>query len=125
MQELELSIMARGKDPAGDIQPLLDQFEAEHPIRVRGTVLTWNTAGAELVKIALYGHGPDVSEIGTTWIGNLISMNALRPFAMSELAGLGGAKAFLLSSWQSSSFIGERDVVCAVPWLADTRLIYY
>jgi len=37
---------------------------------------------------------------------------------------LGVSAAFLPSSLQSSTALGERDV-CAVPWLADTRLIYY
>src|SRR3972149_1108763 len=124
MAEIELSIMARDAGPAGDIRPLLDQFEKEQHLHVRLTVLTWESAWAELVKVALYGHGPDVSEIGTTWIGNLIAMNTLRPFTPAELNMLGGSAAFLPSSWQSSTVIGERDV-CAVPWLADTRLIYY
>jgi len=124
MAELELSIMARDAGPVGDIRPLLDQFEKEQHIHVRLTVLSWESAWAELVKVALYGHGPDVSEIGTTWIGNLIAMNTLRPFMPAELNVLGGSAAFLPSSWQSSTVIGERDV-CAVPWLADTRLIYY
>ncbi|HEY4722037.1 MAG TPA: extracellular solute-binding protein [Anaerolineae bacterium] len=124
MVELELSIMQHGSDPIGDIRPLLDQFEAEQHIHVRLTLLPWDIAWVELVKVALYGHGPDVSEIGTTWIGNLIAMNTLRPFAPAELDMLGGSAAFLPSSWQSSAVLGEREV-CAVPWLADTRLIYY
>jgi len=72
----------------------------------------------------LYGHGPDVSEIGTTWIGNLIAMNALRPFDLAELYHLGGEKAFLQASWQSGR-VPDDSTVYAVPWLADTRLIYY
>ncbi|HEY4720793.1 MAG TPA: extracellular solute-binding protein [Anaerolineae bacterium] len=124
MVELELSIMARGMDPVGDIQPLLDQFEAEHHIHVKVVVLTWESAWVELVKMALHGHGSDVSEIGTTWIGNLIAMNALRPFAASELTALGGPATFLPASWKSGTVIGEREQY-AVPWLADTRLIYY
>jgi len=124
MQEVEPSMMPHGSHPIRDIPPLLDQFEAEQHIHVRLTLLPWDIAWVELVKVALYGHGPDISEIGTTWIGNLIAMNTLRPFAPTELAILGGAAAFLLSSWQSCAVLGEREV-CAVPWLADTRLIYY
>jgi len=58
-QELEFSIMA--ESPA-NIQPLLDQFEAEHRIRVRLRLLTWDIAWSDLVKVALYGDGPDVSD---------------------------------------------------------------
>jgi multiple sugar transport system substrate-binding protein len=124
MAELELSIMARGDDPAGDIQPLLDQFEAETHVHVHVTVLTWEQGWTETVKTALYGHGPDVSEIGSTWVGNLIAMDGLRPIAASELYELGGEKAFLPALWQSVGLQGEPGMF-AVPWLADTRLIYY
>ncbi len=77
-----------------------------------------------MVKTALYGHGPDVSEIGSTWIGNLIAMNALRPFDLPELYKLGGEKVFLPASWQSGQ-VPDEAIVYAIPWLADTRLIYY
>jgi multiple sugar transport system substrate-binding protein len=66
----------------------------------------------------------DVSEIGTTWIGNLIAMNALRPYAAPELSALGGPAAFLPSLWHSGTLIGDTRL-WAVPWLADTRLIYF
>jgi multiple sugar transport system substrate-binding protein len=124
MTELEFSIMRRGDDPVGDLQPLLDRFEAETRVKVRVTVLRWRDGWAEMVKTALYGHGPDVSEIGTTWIGNLIAMNALRPFELPELYKLGGEKVFLPASWQSGR-VPDDAIVYAVPWLADTRLIYY
>jgi len=93
--------MRRGDDPVGDLQPLLDRFEAETRVRVHVSVLRWSEGWAEMVKTALYGHGPDVSEIGSSWIGNLIAMNALRPFDLAELYQLGGEKAFLPASWQS------------------------
>ena len=124
MQELEFSIMSHGLDPASDLRPLLDQFEAQYRCRVRVRVLPWETAWADLVKMALYGAGPDVSEVGTNWVGNLVAMSALRPFHPMELSALGGQAAFLDSAWQSGRVIGDQQV-WAIPWLADTRLIYY
>jgi multiple sugar transport system substrate-binding protein len=124
MVELEFSVMARGENLLTELQPLLDQFEIEQRVRVRVTVLTWEQGWTELVKMALYGHGPDVSEVGTTWMGNLIAMDGLRPFAMPELFQLGGEKAFQAANWHSGSLVGDANLY-AVPWLADTRLIYY
>ena len=49
MEEIELSIMLHGLDPAGDLRPLLDQFGAQHHCRVRVKVLSWDTYG--LLKI--------------------------------------------------------------------------
>ncbi len=124
MAELELSIMHRGDNPIGDLQPLLDHFEAETHIHVGVTVLTWDEGWAEAVKMALYGHGPDVSEIGSTWIGNLVAMNALRPFNLPEIYKIGGEKVFLPASWHSG-LVQDESTVYAIPWLTDTRLIYY
>ena len=124
MEEIELSIMLHGLDPAGDLQPLLDQFGAQHHCRVRVKVLSWDTAWADLVKVALYRHGPDVSEVGTGWVSNLVVMNALRPFGPSELDAIGGPSAFLDSAWRSGWVVGDKQP-WAVPWLADTRVIYY
>jgi len=124
MEEVELSIMLHGADPAGDLQPLLDQFCARHRCRVRVKVLSWDTGWAELVKVALYRHGPDVSEVGTGWVSNLVVMNALRPFGRLELDAIGGPSAFLDSAWRSGWVVGDKQP-WAVPWLADTRVIYY
>lgn len=124
MSDLELSIMARGENLLANLKPLLEQFEAETRMRVHVSVLTWEQGWTELVKMALYGHGPDVSEVGTTWMGNLIAMDGLRPFNMAELYQVGGEKAFQAANWQSGFFVGETNMY-AVPWLADTRLIYY
>jgi multiple sugar transport system substrate-binding protein len=124
MEELELSIMARGRDPAGDLQPFLDQFAALYRCRVRVKVLPWETAWADLVKVALYSSGPDVSEVGMNWVGNLVAMDSLRPFHAGELDAIGGSSAFLESAWKSGWMIGDKRL-WAVPWLADTRVIYY
>jgi len=122
--EVELSIMAQGPDPANDLRPALERFEALHGVRVRVQTLPWETAWTTLVKAACYQFGPDVSMVGTTWISNLVAMHALRSFTAHEIAEVGGASVFLPSAWQSAS-LAEGQETWAIPWLADTRLIYY
>jgi multiple sugar transport system substrate-binding protein len=124
MQELELSVLYHGPETADDLRPVLDQFESQHRVHVRLRILDWETAWAELVKIALYSHGPDVSQLGTTWVSNLTAMNALRPFSQPEVTSLGGPAVFLPSTWQTGAIGGDKQV-WAVPWLADTRVLYY
>jgi len=124
MAEIELSLMSHGLNPASDLRPLLDQFEAQQRCRVRVRVLSWESVWTELVKVALYGIGPDVSEVGMNWVCNLAAMNGLRPFHATELEAMGGPAAFLEPSWKSGWVIGEAKA-WAVPWLADTRVIYY
>ncbi len=120
-QELEFSIMA---DSPANIQPLLDQFEAEHHIHVRLRLLSWDAAWSDLVKVALYSDGPDVSEIGSTWLGDLIAMNALRSFDEAELSALGKASAFLPSAWRGVRLVGQTEV-WAIPWFTGARLLFY
>jgi multiple sugar transport system substrate-binding protein len=124
MEELKLSIMSHGYDPAGDLRQVLEPFEAEHQCRVHVTVFPWERAWSELVRVALHQTDVHVSEIGANWVGNLVDMNALRPFQETELAATGGAPAFLPAAWHSATLVGDEQV-WAVPWLADTRLVYY
>jgi multiple sugar transport system substrate-binding protein len=51
-------------------------------------------------------------------------MNALRPFEAPDLALLGGADAFLPSTWLGSRLIGDPQH-WAIPWLTGARLLYY
>jgi multiple sugar transport system substrate-binding protein len=87
-------------------------------------VLPWETAWSDLVKVALYSHGPDVSEVGMNWVGNLVAMDSLRPFHSAELDAVGGSSAFLESAWKSGWIMGD-ERLWTVPWLADTRVIFY
>lgn len=124
MADLELSVMYRGTETAHDLAPTLDAFERTHGVRVRVRVLQWETGWADLVKVALYGQGPDVSEIGSTWVGNLIAMNGLRPYAATEVEELGGPDAYVPAAWAAGQILGEQQM-WALPWLADTRVLYY
>jgi multiple sugar transport system substrate-binding protein len=118
--ELELSVMD-GTNPGGALSDHLRAFEKEHDVKVNLTILAWETAWTDIVKYGLYGRGPDVSEIGSTWLASLVGMNALRPFCAEELAKL-EPQAFLSQLWENGLYAGE---LYGIPWLADTRLLYY
>lgn len=125
-QELEFSIMTPGagnKSPLG-IQPLLDQFEAETHIHVRVRLMTWDSAWSELVRSALYSDGPDLSEIGTTWLGDLVGMNALRPFNAAEVAALGKASVFV-PALRETAIQHDDSQFWAIPWMSGARLLFY
>jgi multiple sugar transport system substrate-binding protein len=124
MADIELSVMARVVDPVAGIQKWLDLFSVEHQVQVKVTVFEWDLAWSEILKSALHRRGPDVSEIGSTWISSLIGMNALRPFSTDELAVLGKPSDYTPSIWNSGKLVGEKRI-WAYPWLAYTRVIYY
>ncbi len=125
---LELSIMNHGARFVAEVRELLVQFKQNTRTEVRLRVLDWRNAWAELVRVTIYGTGPDVSEIGTTWLSEFVNMGALRPFSTTEVARLGGAQQFLPSAWRSGTpTIGHNPATTfwAVPWLADMRLIHF
>jgi multiple sugar transport system substrate-binding protein len=119
--EIEFSVM---RSSATGIRALLDQFEAEQHMHVRLRLLDWDSAWSDLIKVALYGDGPDISEIGSTWLGDLVAMNAIRAFDDAEISALGKASAFLPSAWQSVRLIGQPEV-WAIPWVAGARLLFF
>lgn len=124
MSDLELSVMAHSLTSTEDLSPILAKFEAQHRVKVKIRVFSWETGWTELVKFALYGHGPDVSEIGSTWASTLAATNALHAFSMREIAAVGGRYAFLHPSWQSCYSTGQSEM-WAIPWLSNVRLAFY
>jgi multiple sugar transport system substrate-binding protein len=124
MTELEFSIMYTKDDVIEALRLALEDFEKFHRIRVRLRILSWDTAWSELLKVALYKSGPDVSEIGTSWVGSFISMDVLRQFSKREISTWGRPSVFLPSSWQTRTGLDEAKI-WAIPWLTDTRVIYY
>ena len=106
------------------LHPVIERFEQTRRSSVQLTVLEWETIWKDLVNIGIYKRGADVSEVGTTWIGSLISMNSLRAFTRAEIAQIGGERAFVPITWQTTSLIGDTRVL-AIPFLSDVRVIFY
>ena len=106
------------------LHPIIELYEQASRSSAHITVLEWDTIWRDLVNIGIYKRGADVSEVGTTWIGSLISMNSLRGFTRAEIAQIGGEQAFLPTAWQTTSMVGDARVL-AIPFLSDVRVIFY
>lgn len=104
-------------------QELLRDFELRHNIPASVDSIGWDVGRTQLINFALDKRGPDVSEMGTTWVSGFTAMNALRPFETYEITRFGGPSAFLPIAWQSGLTPDGR--VWSIPWLTDTRIIYY
>lgn len=100
------------------------RFEQSHHTSVQLAVFKWDTIWKDLVNIGIYKRGANLSEIGTTWIGSFVSMNALRPFKPDEIAQIGGEQVFLPTAWHTTSLVNDEHV-WAIPFLSDVRAIYY
>ena len=124
MMEIEFSVMEETAGDANKLLPLLDAFEKQYHIHVNLTAISWYKGWTDIAKFGIFGHGPDVSCIGMSWIGSLAAMHALRPFNPQQVRALGGADAFFESSWRSG-FLPNDPTPWAIPWLADAMVIYY
>ena len=117
--------MPNGPDPDGVVRKEIARFKQLHPnITVRATKLEWADALTRLTTAAAGGSGPDVAQLGTTWVGGIAALDALRQFSATDLEGLGGREAFLPASWTATHLAGQADTV-AVPWFVDVRAIFY
>ena len=67
MEEIEFSSMVGSYNP-GEF-PGIAEFEAQSRVKVRQNRLLWANAWQDLLQVALYFKGPDISEIGSTWLG--------------------------------------------------------
>jgi multiple sugar transport system substrate-binding protein len=122
---LKMWIMPNGPDPLGAIQEEIEAFEKTHPnIHIEVEVLDWGAAWPKITTAATSGEGPDISQLGTTWVAAIAAMGALRPFTAEEIAAMGGAENFVEASWQTCNPVGSGFTV-AIPWFVDTRAIIY
>jgi multiple sugar transport system substrate-binding protein len=125
MKEIELSTMVPGDSLH------LSGFQDQTFIRVQHRQFDWTSGWNNILQVGLYQKGPDVSEVGSTWLDNLKEMRALRPFSAPEIHTLGGDIAFLANVWRPEATVPGSTVttdsrrVISIPWMFDTRLLYY
>lgn len=131
MQQISLSIFNHGgkaQQQAMLMRSLLDAFEREQHIHVDVETIDWHKGWAKLVEMAIYGRGPDLSEVGSTWVMDLVRMNALKGLSVLEMAPIASGKDFVPANWNASidsEATGEVPVVWGIPWSADVRLVFY
>lgn len=124
MTKLDFLTIAHVPDNQLGINRLLDLYQQKTGQTVTGKFANWNAIWRESINVGIYNKGADFSEIGTTWLESLVSMNSLRPFSESDLEQLGGKDSFLPGSW-SSTMLGGVGNIWGIPLRADTRVLWY
>lgn len=121
--ELELSLMG---NPAKltDVQNLLAGFEQRRSLRVKVNYQGWDSAWSGLVRNSIHGSAPAVSEIGTSWVPDLVGMNALYPLPASVIKAVGNESDYVPQSWKSCFLLGDLQM-WSLPWISGARVIYY
>src|SRR5437588_6672337 len=88
--------MPNGSAPNDYFKAEAAAFNAAHPnIQVEGTLVDWSDAFSKITASLTSGVGPDVSQLGTTWVGAFSKTGGLHQFSQPEIDGLGGKSAFV------------------------------
>jgi multiple sugar transport system substrate-binding protein len=127
MEEITLSLFDHGQAAIDTLQSLLRRFEQRNNIRVHIELMpSWALGWSRLVEAALYHNGPDVSEVGNSWIGDLVRMEALRPFKQEEVNALTKEAHLFENVWMSGTRSEANTAATySIPWLGDTRVAFY
>lgn len=123
--ELNIWVMATTSQQQQDMKDLLRPYLASHPdLRINVTVLNWESSWSKITAAAASGQGPDVLELGTTWVASIASMNALEPLSAQQIEEVGGARAFIPAVWGTTHRYDDAKIY-AIPWYADVRAALY
>ena len=119
----EITFWAMGAE-GENVQPLIRQFEAQHPdIKVKVQSIPWGAAHEKLLTAVAGQSTPDVCQLGNTWIpefqaiGSLLELDSL--IAHSAIVD---KENFFEGIW-NTNIIGKS--VYGIPWYVDTRLLFY
>lgn len=117
MPNLELSTFYGDFEELDALSQLLDEFNQQAGALVKTRRMHWMTSWSDLISVAALGSGPDVSQIGNTWISSLTGLNAIRAFKPQEVQNIGGGLLFP---------DGEAPAPCwSIPWTSYAFVICY
>jgi len=123
--ELNIWVMSTTTQQQQDMKDLMRPYLAANPnLRVNVTVLNWESAWSKITAAAASGQGPDILELGTTWVSSISSMGALEPISAAQQTEIGGAQAFIPAVWGSTHRFDDNKIY-AIPWYADARAAFY
>jgi multiple sugar transport system substrate-binding protein len=113
----DLTVWAMGTE-GEKLGVLAKDFMAENPdVKVNVTAVPWDAAHDKITTAIAGNTTPDVSLVGTTWMGEFAKTDALDPTPANIDPSTFFEGAFNTSVVDGTSY--------GVPWYVETRLIYY
>jgi multiple sugar transport system substrate-binding protein len=123
--ELTLWVMPVTTTAQRDMATLLAPYLALHKgLEVKVTVLDWESGWNKITAAAAARRGPDLLELGTTWMSAIAAMGGLEPLTPAQLAQVDNGAAFYPELWKTTHIAG-RPGTWGLPWYADVRAAYY
>ncbi|MFC0525845.1 sugar ABC transporter substrate-binding protein [Pontibacillus salicampi] len=118
-----VTVWAMGEE-GKKLQDFSKTFEEEHSdMTVDVQAIPWDKAHDKLLTAVASGNGPDVVQLGTTWVSEFADAGALLDISeyMEDYPNFSKGNFFD----GSVSTMEYEDQVVGVPWYVDTRVIYY
>jgi multiple sugar transport system substrate-binding protein len=118
-----LNVWGMGEE-AKSLSKIAEQFQKDNPnIKVNVQALPWDTAHDKLLTTVASKKGPDVLQMGTTWIPEFASAKAL----MDLKPELGKYPELSENNFYPGAVTTTKvgDTVVGIPWYIDTRVLYY
>ena len=114
----EITVWAMGTE--GELLPkLAAEFQKDNPdATVKVTAVPWDGAHDKIATAIAGRQTPDVSLLGTTWMGEFASGGGLDPVP-ADLVTPGD---FFEGPWNT---VAVKGTPYGVPWYTDTRVLYY
>ena len=113
----EIDVWAMGTE-GENLQVLADAFMEENPdVTVNVTPVPWDAAHDRIVNAIAGQEVPDVTMVGTTWMGEFAALGGLDATPSNI-----DPTAFFEGAWNTTVVDGTS---YAVPWYVETRLLYY
>ncbi|MBY6037653.1 sugar ABC transporter substrate-binding protein [Fictibacillus nanhaiensis] len=118
-----ITVWGMGEE-AKSLPKIAEEFEKENPkIDVKVQALPWDQAHDKLLTAVASKKGPDVLQMGTTWIPEFASAGALKDLTphVKDYPEL-NSKNYFEGSVETTKY---EDKLVGVPWYIDTRVLYY
>src|SRR5690606_33053593 len=118
-----LNVWAMGEE-GKKLSELTAKFEEQNPgIKVKVQAIPWDTAHDKLLTAVASGKGPDVLQLGTTWVPEFADAGAL----LDLTSYLKDYPQFEPENYfeGAQTSMKHGDQIVGIPWYVETRLVYY
>ncbi|WP_232730040.1 sugar ABC transporter substrate-binding protein [Paenibacillus phocaensis] len=117
-------IMPNSPKPDKDFLEVMKPYLDQNPnVKLNVTVLDWGSAWTKITTAATSGEGPDILQLGTTWVPAIAAMNGIEDLT-DRVNDVGGEGNYLPASWETTKINGQSEVF-GIPWFVDARALFY
>ncbi len=118
----KIVVWAMGEE-GNRLHNLTDQYQEETGIEIEVVAIPWDQAYEKLTTAVASKSGPDVIQMGTSWIPEFGNAGALSDLSEYVEKHEGFNSDLYFEGSQETMEINDK--VVAIPWYVDTRVLYY